>query len=158
MSTSRYADGKTVSAVTCFDAGLHDYPRAASHLAGQQAATEQTPISYEGQRVTSVQVAGQPDLSRRAVADLLSQPENAPYHQQEVDRTVEALKNTGKYTNVKVLVTPEANGLRVSLRTAARLLFRYFHFFVSGGAILLSTSLAGRKLSPSGTLHLRTGG
>src|SRR6476646_1511202 len=113
MSTSRYASGKTVSVLALLTLVCMIIPGAASHVAAQQAATEQTPVSYEGQRVMSVEVAGQPDLSRRAVADLLSQPENAPYHQAEVDRTVEALKNTGKYTNVKVLVTPEANGLRV---------------------------------------------
>jgi outer membrane protein insertion porin family len=128
MSTSRYASGKTVSALALLALACMIIPGAVSHLAAQQAATEQTPVSYEGQRVMSVEVAGQPDLSRRAVADLLSQPENAPYHQEEVDRSVEALKKTGKYTNVKALVTPEANGLRVLFVLQPAYYFGIFSF------------------------------
>jgi len=74
MSTSRYASGKTVSVLALLTLVCMIIPGATSHVAAQQAATEQTPVSYEGQRVMSVEVAGQPDLSRRAVVDLFSLP------------------------------------------------------------------------------------
>src|SRR6476646_6142260 len=113
MITSRCPGGKTVSALTLFMLVLLTFPGAVNALSGQQAENGQPTLSYEGQKVTSVEVAGQPDLSRRAVDDLIAQPINAPYHQQQIDDTVDALQKSGKYTGVKVQVTPEAFGLRV---------------------------------------------
>jgi len=115
MITSRCPGGKTVfaPALFMFVLVLLAFFGAVNPVSGQQAENGQPTISYEGQKVTSVEVAGQPELNRRAVADLIAQPINAPYHQQQIDATVDALKKSGKYTGVKVQVTPEAFGLRV---------------------------------------------
>jgi outer membrane protein insertion porin family len=110
MNTSRYASSKTLTSCALLMLACLIVSEG-TILAGQQPDSAQTAISYEGQKVGSVEVAGQPDLNRRSVANLISQPVNAPYHQQQVDATVDALKRSGKYTDVKVLITPDANGL-----------------------------------------------
>ena len=67
-------------------------------------------ISYEGQRVSSVQLAGQPDGAPRRLRALIAQPDNAPYSQAKVDETVAALKKAGGFKDVEVEVTPAAEG------------------------------------------------
>ena len=131
MNTSRYPSGKTVSPVAlfiCLAFILAIIAGAGNRLEGQQQDSIQTAASYEGQKVASVEVAGQPDLSRRGVANLIAQPVNAPYRQQQVDATADALKKTAKYTDVKVLVTPEANGLRVLFVLQPAYYFGVFEF------------------------------
>ncbi|HEY2232656.1 MAG TPA: POTRA domain-containing protein [Candidatus Angelobacter sp.] len=82
-------------------------------LHSQQVQAETTGISYEGQRVSSVQLAGQPDGAPRSLRALVAQPENAPYSQAKVDETVAALKKSGNVKDVGVEVTPTAEGVTV---------------------------------------------
>src|ERR1051325_1882771 len=70
-------------------------------------------ISYEGQRVASVQLAGQPDGTPRKLRALITQSINAPYSQAKVDETVAALKKAGGVKDVDVQITPAAEGVQV---------------------------------------------
>lgn len=70
-------------------------------------------VSYEGQRVSSVQLAGQPDGNTRKLRALIVQPINAPYAQAKIDETVAALKKAGDFKDVEVQVTPAAEGVHV---------------------------------------------
>ena len=70
-------------------------------------------VSYEGQRVSSVQLAGQPDGNPRKMRALITQPINAPYSQAKVDETAAALIKTGGAKDVEVQVTPAPEGLHV---------------------------------------------
>jgi outer membrane protein assembly factor BamA len=81
-------------------------------LHSQQIAATTSVISYEGQRVSSLQLAGQPDGNLRQLRTLIAQPINAPYEQAKVDETVTALKHAG-VKDVEVQVTPAAEGVRV---------------------------------------------
>src|SRR5262249_38331351 len=65
-------------------------------------------ISYEGQRVSSVQLAGQPDGNLSRLRTLISQPINAPYSQARIDQTVAALTQQGHVKGVEVQVEPAA--------------------------------------------------
>ncbi len=85
-------------------------PRLNSQEIGATAAQG---ISYEGQRVASVQLAGQPDGTPRKLRALIAQPINAPYSQAKVDETVAALKKSGDVKDVEVQVTPAAEGVQV---------------------------------------------
>lgn len=85
-------------------------------------------ISYEGQTVSSVEIAGRPDLDQRSVQPLIRQPAGAPYSQQKVDETVASLKQTGRFDDVKVSVTPEASGLRVLFVLQPAFYFGVFQF------------------------------
>ena len=129
-----------------------------SSRAGQQPDNVQTAISYEGQKVGSVEVAGQPDLNRRSVANLISQPVNAPYRQQQVDATVDALKKSGKYDDVKVLVTPEADGLRLMFVLEPAYYFGIYNFPAAVGPFSYTRLLQAASYPRAGTLHFRTRG
>lgn len=83
-------------------------PQSSNALQEAQAG-----ISYEGQRVTSIEIAGRPDLDLAAIKRFIEQPMNAAYAQDKVVATVEALKKAGLSDNVDVEATPEANGLRL---------------------------------------------
>lgn len=70
-------------------------------------------VSYEGQPVSSVQLAGQPDGTPRKLQPLIAQPINAPYSQAKVDETAAALIKAGVAKDVEVQVTPAPEGLHV---------------------------------------------
>jgi outer membrane protein insertion porin family len=82
-------------------------------LHSQQIEATSAAVSYEGQRVSSVQLAGQPDGIPRKLRALITQPVNAPYEQAKIDETVAALKKDGNFKDVEVQVTPAAEGVRV---------------------------------------------
>jgi outer membrane protein assembly factor BamA len=85
----------------------------APKLHSQQIEATSAAVSYEGQRVSSVQLAGQPDGNPRKLRTLIAQPVNAPYAQAKVDETVAALKKAGDFKDVEVQVTPAAEGVHV---------------------------------------------
>src|SRR5712671_1345676 len=85
----------------------------APKLHSQQIEATSAAVSYEGQRVSSVQLAGQPNGTPRKLRDLIVQPVNAPYAQAKVDETVAALKKAGDFKDVEVQVTPAAEGVHV---------------------------------------------
>jgi len=93
-----------------------------------QQQTGENAISYEGQRVASVELAGQPGLNLRVMNALIQQPINAPYRQQNIDATVDALKKSGEFHDVTVNVTPEANGVRVLFVLKPAYYFGVFNF------------------------------
>src|ERR1044071_9973392 len=103
-SLSRWISAALVAAI----AGFTSVP-----LHSQQIETATTGVSYEGQRVSSVQVAGQPDGNRRKMQALIAQPANAPYEQAKVDETSAALIKNGVAKDVEVQVTPSPEGLHV---------------------------------------------
>ncbi len=85
--------------------------RFLAHLIAQQV--QPPTISYEGQRVSSIEIGGRPDLDRHQFRDLIAQPVHAPYRQELVDKTIAALKQAGKFQDVQIQVSPEADGLRL---------------------------------------------
>ncbi len=85
--------------------------RFLAHLLAQQI--QPPTISYEGQRVSSIEIGGRPDLDRHQFRDLIAQPVHAPYRQELVDKTIAALKQAGKFQDVQIQVSPEADGLRL---------------------------------------------
>src|SRR5215469_6807178 len=67
--------------------------------------------AYEGQNVTSVELAGQPDADLSALQSLMTQKAGEPFSQAKVDQSIEALKQAGKYQAVEVEFRPEGNGV-----------------------------------------------
>lgn len=99
-------------------------------LGSQQLQNPSEPvISYEGQTVSAVELAGQPDIDHNhQFQSLIEQPAHAPYSQQKVEATIANLKKTGKFQDVKLDVTPEANGLRVLFVLQPAYYFGVFKF------------------------------
>src|ERR1051326_5830191 len=82
-------------------------------LHSQQIEAASPAVSYEGQKVSSVQLAGQPDGNPRKLRALIAQPINQPYSQAQVDQTAAALVKAGVAKNVEVQVTPAPEGIHV---------------------------------------------
>src|ERR1051326_48804 len=82
-------------------------------LHSQQIEAASPAVSYEGQKVSSVQLAGQPDGNPRKLRALIAQPINEPYSQAQVDQTAAALVKAGVAKNVEVQVTPAPEGIHV---------------------------------------------
>lgn len=99
-------------------------------LFSRSQAQQLTPptISYEGQNVSSVEIAGHPDLNLRQLRQLIAQPEGAPYSKEKVDATIAALKQAGQAKEVQLEVHPVANGLQVLFVLQPAYYFGIFEF------------------------------
>jgi outer membrane protein insertion porin family len=71
--------------------------------------------SYEGQNVTAIEIAGQPDLRTSQFASDFSQHAGEPFSTEKLNQTVANLKRTGKFDEIQLEVNPEANGVRILL-------------------------------------------
>jgi outer membrane protein insertion porin family len=88
------------------DRSLKDVPRTSSSV-------EEMLSSYEGQTVSSIEVAGQPDVSDAEFSPLFAQKAGEPFAKAKVDQTAAAIRATGKFKEVRIQVDPEAEGVRV---------------------------------------------
>ncbi len=89
---------------------------------------EQTLPSYEGQKVTSVELAGRPDLDKIPYMPLLVQKAGEPFSQAKIDQTAAALRQAGKFQAVEIQILPEAGGVRVLFVLQPALYFGVFQF------------------------------
>jgi outer membrane protein insertion porin family len=104
-------------------------PGAARHsIPENTAATEQILSSYEGQNVSSVEIAGHPDLKSSQFTSLFAQRAGQPFSKDKVDQTAAALKAAGKFDEVRVEAEPEPNGVRVRFVLEPAVYFGIFEF------------------------------
>jgi outer membrane protein assembly factor BamA len=113
---------------------------AVSGLSAQSgsASSKQTPanpataaqifVSYEGQNVSAVEVAGRPQTSASEFEPLFIQKPGEPFSSTKVNATVAAMKASGKATDVRVQVDAEANGVRVEFILEPAVYFGLFQF------------------------------
>ena len=92
------------------------------------AATELLLSSYEGQNVTSIQIAGRPGLNVSQLAPLFVQHTGEPFSRQKVEQTVAAIKAAGKFSEVQIQVVPEPDGVQVLLVAEPAVYFGLFEF------------------------------
>jgi len=69
--------------------------------------------SYVGQNVSSVGIAGRPDVSFSSVEDLIAVEPNKPLTENDVNRSVAALEKRPGISGVRVDLQPSANGVQV---------------------------------------------
>src|SRR5262249_29523087 len=79
----------------------------------QQIQAVASAASYEGQRVSSAQVAGQPEDNLKELRAIVSGLARATYSQAAVERAAAALKTAGRFEDVETQVDQAADGLRV---------------------------------------------
>ena len=84
--------------------------------------------SYEGQPVTSIELAGRPDIDTERYAQNFVQHAGEPFSKQKIDETIAALKRDGKFEEIQLQVEPEANGIRVLLVLEPAIYFGIFQF------------------------------
>src|ERR1700759_3489061 len=92
------------------------FPQAPTRSGSQQPKTspmtKQLLSSYEGQTVTSIELAGRPDISTDRYAPIFVQQAGQPFSREKIDQTVAVLKREGKFEEIQLEVEPEANGVR----------------------------------------------
>ncbi len=76
-------------------------------------ATERAIFAYEGQNVSSLEIAGRPDLKTSQYTSLFAQQAGQPFSTEKVSETAAALQDAGKFEKVRVQVQPDPNGLRI---------------------------------------------
>lgn len=109
--------------------GVFVFAAVAAFFVRLQAQGVNSPnVSYEGQHVGSIEVAGRPDLDSKQFKQLIVQPEGAAYSQQKIDESITAIKKTGQFTDVKLEVTPESAGLQVLFILQPALYFGIYDF------------------------------
>ena len=91
-------------------------------------ATAQILSSYEGQNVTSIEIAGRPESSTSQFSSLFVQKVGTPFARDAVDKTTAALKATGKFEEVQIQVDPQPNGVRILYILEPAIYFGLFQF------------------------------
>ncbi len=84
--------------------------------------------SYEGQKVTTVELAGRPDVDPAQFLPIMAQQPGQPFSQARVDQSIAVLKRTGKFNDVQLEVRPEAQGVRVLLVLQPAMYFGIYDF------------------------------
>lgn len=84
--------------------------------------------SYNGQAVSSVQLAGRPNLNEAEFASSLLQKAGEPFSDSKVEQTIAALKSKGKFEAVRIQIRPEAKGIRVVFVLEPAVYFGVFEF------------------------------
>src|SRR5262245_8865466 len=70
-------------------------------------------LSYEGQTISSVELAGQPDLNVDEMMPLVAVRSGEDFSASKVEQTLEALRRTGKFKDVQLDLRPEPEGVRI---------------------------------------------
>ncbi len=102
-----------LSCVPTFSVGQSSPTQHPSQQPKTSPRTEEVLPSYEGQKVLSVELAGQPNLDTSALAPLLAQKAGQPFSQKKIDDSVAALKGLGRFQQVELELRPETEGVRV---------------------------------------------
>jgi outer membrane protein insertion porin family len=84
--------------------------------------------SYEGQNVTAVEIAGQPQLKTSQFTSLLALRAGQPFSLVKANQTAMALKTAGKFEGVRIEIDPEPNGVRVLFVLQPAVYFGIFEF------------------------------
>jgi outer membrane protein assembly factor BamA len=96
--------------------------------AGTPPEIAQALAAYVGQQVSSVELAGRPGLDDRDLLPLIVQRAGEPFDRDKVERTVAALKATGKFQDVQLSVIPDIEGVRILLVLQPGMYFGIYEF------------------------------
>jgi outer membrane protein insertion porin family len=85
-------------------------------------------LSYEGEKVSSVELAGQPDLKTDDFAFLIAQHSGESFAAANIDQTIAALQHTGKFRDVQLDLRPDVEGVRVMFILQPAVYFGTYQF------------------------------
>jgi outer membrane protein assembly factor BamA len=77
-------------------------------------AKESELLSYEGQVVSLVELAGRPDLDAERFEQLIPIHAGEAFSRTKIDEAIETLKRTGQFNDVQLVLKPELDGVRVT--------------------------------------------
>ena len=84
-------------------------------------------LSYEGQKISSVELAGQPDLNVEEMMPLIAQHRGEEFSVEKIEQTIAALKATG-FKDVQLELRPEQEGVRVIFVLQPAVYFGMYRF------------------------------
>ncbi len=116
-----------LSAICC-RASAEQADGTQSQIPGSTSMSEQILASYEGQTVSSVEIAGRPELHSSQFAALFAQQAGQPFSKAKIDQTTAALKAAGRFERVRVEAQPESTGVRVLFVLEPAVYFGIFQF------------------------------
>src|ERR1041385_5905803 len=122
-------------------------PQQAPRTAPQVLATLP---SYEGQNVTTIELAGQPGLNIADYERLLAQKPGTPLARAKVDQTIDALQHTGRFHAVELEIRPEPKGIRVIFVLQPAMYFGVYEFPGTAGTFTYSRLLQISDYPPRG--------
>src|SRR6266581_1515601 len=99
-----------------------------SSFTRSQQTSQSNKVSYEGQKVTAVELVANPKISVESLRPLVQQRAGEPYSSAKVAATISALQGTGRFSKVEVDVKPDPGGLSVTFILEPALYFRIFDF------------------------------
>ena len=116
MSAPRHAQITWLFLVLCVFALACPFAKAGAQIPqdSKTPPAEQILSSYQGQTVTSINIAGRPDLKADDFTSKFAQRAGEPFDKQKIDNTAAAIKAAGNFKNVRIQVEPEAQGLSVT--------------------------------------------
>ena len=85
-------------------------------------------LSYEGEKVSSVELAGQPDLNAADFMPLIEQHGGEAFSAAKIDQSIAALQRTGKFRDVQLDLRPEQEGVRVMFVLQPAVYFGTYQF------------------------------
>ena len=109
-----------------------------AHVMPAQGRSSETPktapqvqqvlSSYEGQPVSVVEVAGQPQIDQQSVQPMLVQKQGESFSKEKIDQTIANLKSHRVAKDVELEVRPQADGIRVLLVLQPAMYFGIYTF------------------------------
>ena len=95
---------------------------------GSQATSSNFLSSYEGQMVSSIELAGRLDYDKSKCPECFVQQAGQPFSREKVQQTAAELKAAGKFKQVEIQVEPSAQGVRVIFVLMPAVYFGIFEF------------------------------
>lgn len=84
-------------------------------VAGIAARAQTVPaINYEGENVTTIDLASRPEANVEYLRDLIVQKPGQPYSNAKIQQSIATLMATKEFTSARVEVAPENGGLRLA--------------------------------------------
>ncbi len=93
-----------------------------------QQTSQSNKVSYEGQKVTEVELVANPKIYVDSLRPLVQLRAGEPYSGSKVADTISALEGTGRFSKVEVDVKPDPGGLHVTFTLEPALYFGIFDF------------------------------
>jgi len=99
-----------------------------SSFTRSQQTSQSNKVSYEGQKVTAVELVANPKISVESLRPLVQQRAGESYTSSKVADTISALQGTGRFSKIEVDVRPDPGGLQVTFALELALSFGIFDF------------------------------
>jgi outer membrane protein insertion porin family len=96
--------------------------------AAQDSVKRTEVLSYEGQKVSSVELAGQPEVNLDDLMPLVTQRGGDDFSAEKIDATIAALQGTGRFKDVQLDLRPEQDGVRVVFILQPAIYFGMYQF------------------------------